>query len=57
VLDEAADGDFTVARRRLEALKGIPTLPLDAAILDVAEEKVRVVTLGCHFSRSCHAHS
>ena len=26
-LDEAADGDSAVAHRRLESLKGIPTLP------------------------------
>lgn len=45
VLDEAADGDSAVARRRLEALKGIPTLPMDAAILDVAEEILRKAIL------------
>jgi len=38
VLDEAADGDAALAQRRLEALVGVPLLPVEAAILDIAEE-------------------
>lgn len=41
VLDEAADGDAAVARRRLDLLKGVPILPLHQAILEIAEEILR----------------
>jgi predicted nucleic acid-binding protein len=41
VLDEAADGDAAVARRRLDSLNGIPILPLHQAILEIAEEILR----------------
>lgn len=37
VLDEAADGDSSLAHQRLEALTGIPILPVEDAILDIAE--------------------
>jgi len=41
VLDEAADGDAVVARRRLDSLNGIPILPLHQAIQEIAEEILR----------------
>jgi len=41
VLDEAADGDAAVARRRLDSLNGIPILPLHQPILEIAEEILR----------------
>jgi predicted nucleic acid-binding protein len=41
VLDEAADGDAAVARRRLDSLNGIPILPLHQAIQEIAEEILR----------------
>ncbi len=41
VLDEAADGDAAVARRRLDLRKGVPILPLHQAILEIAEEILR----------------
>jgi len=37
VLDEAADGDSAPAQRRLETLAGVPVLPVEGAILDIAE--------------------
>jgi predicted nucleic acid-binding protein len=45
VLDEAADGDFTLAQRRLEVLAGVPLLPFEEAILDIAEEILRKAIL------------
>jgi predicted nucleic acid-binding protein len=45
VLDEAADGDSALAQRRLEALTSIPVLPIDEAVLDVAEEILRKTIL------------
>ena len=45
VLDEAADGDSTLAKSRLEALAGVPILPVDGAILDIAEEILRKAIL------------
>ena len=41
MLDEAADGDSALAQRRLEALTGIPILPVEEAILDIAEAILR----------------
>ena len=41
VLDEAADGDSALAQRRLEVLAGVPLLPFEEAILDIAEEILR----------------
>jgi len=38
VLDEAAAGDASLAAERLEILDGIPLLPLDPAIADIADE-------------------
>ena len=38
MLDEAADGDSVVAERRLKLLKGVPILPVEEAILGIAEE-------------------
>jgi len=38
VLDEAADGDAEVASRRLAALAGVPLLPVENAILTIADE-------------------
>ena len=38
VLDEAAAGDPTLADERLRALSGIPLLPLEPAIADIADE-------------------
>ncbi|MCS7471317.1 PIN domain-containing protein [Stieleria sp. ICT_E10.1] len=35
---EAAGGDATLAAERLEMLDGIPLLPLDPAIADIADE-------------------
>lgn len=45
VLDEAADGDSTLAQSRLEALAGVPILPVEGAILDIAEEILRKAIL------------
>ena len=45
VLDEAADGDSALAQRRLETLTGVPILPVDAAILEIAEEILRKAIL------------
>jgi hypothetical protein len=45
VLDEAADGDAAVARLRLAALAGVPILPVEPAILEVAEEILRKAIL------------
>ena len=41
VLDEAADGDSALAQSRLETLAGVPILPVEGAILDIAEEILR----------------
>ena len=38
VIDEASAGDATLAAERLESLDGIPLLPLDPAIADIADE-------------------
>jgi len=38
VIDEASAGDATLAAQRLELLEGIPLLPLDSAIADIADE-------------------
>jgi predicted nucleic acid-binding protein len=38
VIDEAAAGDASLAAERLEMLDGIPLLPLDRAIADIADE-------------------
>ena len=38
VIDEASAGDPTLAAERLESLAGIPLLPLDPAIADIADE-------------------
>jgi predicted nucleic acid-binding protein len=38
VIDEAAAGDASLAAERLEMLDGIPLLPLDPAIADIADE-------------------
>jgi predicted nucleic acid-binding protein len=45
VLDEAADGDSALAQSRLEALAGVPILPVEGAILDIAEEILRKAIL------------
>ena len=45
VLDEAADGDSALAQRRLEALTDVPILPIEEAILEIAEEKLRKAIL------------
>jgi hypothetical protein len=37
----AADGDSTLAQSRFEALAGVPILPVEGAILDIAEEILR----------------
>ena len=41
VIDEAADGDVTLASERLQVLDGIPRLPLDAGVADIADEIMR----------------
>ena len=38
VIDEASAGNPTLAAERLQLLAGIPLLPLDAAIADIADE-------------------
>lgn len=38
VIDEASAGDPTLASERLESLDGVPLLPLDPAIAQVADE-------------------
>jgi predicted nucleic acid-binding protein len=38
VIDEASAGDPTLAAERLESLDGIPLLPLDAEIAQIADE-------------------
>lgn len=38
VIDEASAGDPTVAAERLQLLAGIPLLPLDPVIADIADE-------------------
>ena len=38
VIDEASAGDSTLAAERLESLDGIPLLPLDPAIAQIADE-------------------
>ena len=38
VIDEASAGNPTLAAERLQLLDGIPLLPLDAAIADIADE-------------------
>ncbi|MEZ6117325.1 MAG: type II toxin-antitoxin system VapC family toxin [Pirellulaceae bacterium] len=38
VIDEASAGDSTLAVERLQALDGIPLLPLDPGIADIADE-------------------
>lgn len=45
MLNEAADGDYALAQRRLEVLAGIPLLPFEEAILDIAEEILRKAIL------------
>ena len=45
VLDEAADGDPALAQRRLEALMGVPILPVEEAIMEIAEEILRKAIL------------
>lgn len=45
VLDEAADGDSALAQSRLETLAGVPILPVEGAILDIAEEILRKAIL------------
>ena len=45
VLDEAADGDAEVASRRLAALAGVPLLPVENAILTIADEILRKAIL------------
>ena len=45
VLDEAADGDSALAQSRLESLAGVPILPVEGAILDIAEEILRKAIL------------
>ena len=45
VLDEAADGDSALAQRRLEALKDVPIVPVEEAILEIAEEILRKAIL------------
>ncbi len=38
VIDEASAGDSTLAAERLESLDGIPLLPLDPTIAQIADE-------------------
>jgi len=38
VIDEASAGDSTLAAERLQSLDGIPLLPLDPGIADIADE-------------------
>jgi len=38
VIDEASAGDPTLAAKRLESLDGVPLLPLDPTIAQIAEE-------------------
>ncbi|MBX3451251.1 MAG: type II toxin-antitoxin system VapC family toxin [Planctomycetaceae bacterium] len=38
VIDEASDGDPVLAEERLQFLDGIPLLPLEPAIADIADE-------------------
>lgn len=45
VLDEAADGDPEVARSRLASLAEFPLLPVENAIVEVAEEILRKAIL------------
>jgi|688.fasta_scaffold867122_2 hypothetical protein len=45
VLDEAADGDAEVASGRLAALAGVPLLPVENAILTIADEILRQAIL------------
>ena len=45
VLDEAADGDAEVASGRLAALAGVPLLPVENAILAIADEILRQAIL------------
>ena len=45
VLDEAADGDSAIAQCRLDALTGVPILPIEEAILEIAEEILRKAIL------------
>jgi predicted nucleic acid-binding protein len=45
VLDEAADGDSALAQRRLEALTGVPILPVEEEILESADEILRKAIL------------
>jgi hypothetical protein len=45
VLDEAADGDAEVASVRLAALAGVPLLPVENAILSIADEILRKAIL------------
>jgi hypothetical protein len=45
VLDEAADGDAEVASRRLAALAGVPLVPVENAILTIADEILRKAIL------------
>lgn len=45
VLDEAADGDTEVAASRLAALAGVPLLPVENAILAIADEILRQAIL------------
>jgi hypothetical protein len=39
-LDEAAEGDPSLAAERLQTLEGIPLLPLDPAIATIAQELI-----------------
>ena len=52
VLDEAADGDSALAQRRLEALADVPILPVEEAILEIAEEILRKAILLCRDRRA-----
>lgn len=45
VLDEAADGDAEVASGRLASLAGVPLLPVENAILTIADEILRQAIL------------
>ena len=45
MLDEAADGDAEVASGRLAALADIPLLPIEKAILTIADEILRKAIL------------
>ena len=45
MLDEAADGDAEVASARLAALAGVPLLPVENAILTIADEILRKAIL------------